>query len=254
METKDNPSPRSPGPLMAPETGGASDGGPKPPQSDQADQAHRVLVDQLRDGTLRSGMFLSMPMLVTQLGFPLAAVREAVKRAEAAALVTILPKRGVMVMNAYAQITRDCIELRALLDTHGARRLLSRPGDLPLAALRASHEAVLEAAQGDIAPDLQRRAILTDVSLHDALALGLDGPILGRLYAENRDRIAVIQHQRPFLADRIVPAMVEHLAILSALEAGDMALVQHRIQEHLSHTLRWWGIDASGTTTSLSPA
>lgn len=214
------------------------------PQGDQSDQAYRALVDGLRNGTLRSGMFLSMPMLVTQLGFPLAAVREAVKRAEAAALLRILPKRGVMVMTADPDTTRDCMDLRAMLDLHGARRLLAGAGALPLATLRATHEALLHDAKTTPAPDLQSRAITTDLSLHDALATGLDGPVLRRLYAENRDRIAVIQTQRPFLADRILPAMTEHLAIITALEAGDLPAVETAIQIHLTNTLRWWGIDS----------
>ncbi|TGD65125.1 GntR family transcriptional regulator [Tabrizicola sp. WMC-M-20] len=213
------------------------------PQGDQSDQAYRALVDGLRGGTLRSGMFLSMPMLVTHLAFPLAAVREAVKRAEAAALVQILPKRGVMVMTADPDTTRDCMDLRTMLDLHGARRLLAGAGALPLAALRATHEALLHDATAP-APDLQRRAITTDLSLHDALSTGLDGPVLRRLYAENRDRIAVIQTQRPFLADRIIPAMTEHLAIITALETGDLPAVETAIRDHLTNTLRWWGIDS----------
>ncbi|WP_103333308.1 GntR family transcriptional regulator [Pseudotabrizicola formosa] len=225
----------------ADETGAAPDLCTNQPQGDQSDQAYRALVEGLRAGTLRSGMFLSMPMLVTLLAFPLAAVREAVKRAEAAALVQILPKRGVMVMTADPDTTRDCMDLRAMLDLHGARRLLLGGGSLPLASLRATHEALLRDARAPAA-DLQRRAITTDLSLHDALATGLDGPVLRRIYAENRDRIAVIQTQRPFLADRILPAMTEHLAIIAALEARDLPAVEQAIRDHLTNTLRWWGI------------
>lgn len=217
----------------------------KPVPLDQSDQAHQVLVAQLRSGALGSGMFLSMPMLVTQLGFPLAAVREAVKRAEASALVKIIPKRGVMVMHGDAQTTRECMELRAILDIHGARRLLPQIDTLPLAALRTAHQALRDAAAAFPGTDLQHRAIHTDLSLHDALSRGLDGPVMGRIYADNRDRIAVIQNQRPFLADRIIPAMTEHLAIIDALEARDLPQIQHAIWDHLINTLRWWGIEAS---------
>lgn len=218
--------------------------GLRPVRVDLTDQAYAALLAQLREGALRSGMFLSMPMLVTQLGFPLAAVREAVKRAEGSGLLRVLPKRGVTVMTADPDITRDCMELRAMFDIQGARRLLLRGADLPLAALRAAHEQILDDARGTVTADMQRRAIRTDISLHDTLSSGLDGPIMARLYAENRDRIAVIQNQRPFLADRIIPAMTEHLAILSALEARDVTKVEHAVWDHLRNTLRWWGITA----------
>ena len=42
-------------------------------------QAQLSLTEALRRGDLRSGQFLSMPQLVDILGFPLAAVREAVR-------------------------------------------------------------------------------------------------------------------------------------------------------------------------------
>ena len=71
------------------------------------------------------------------LDLPLAATREAVKRADVNGLVRVLPKRGVLVMDASAKVTRDCMDLRALLDAEGARRLIAAGPTLPLAALRA---------------------------------------------------------------------------------------------------------------------
>ena len=91
-------------------------------------------------------------------------------------------------------------------------------------------------------PDLPRRAILTDLTLHDALATGLDNPLAAGAYQVNRDRIAVIQNTRPFLPDRIVPAMHEHLAIIDALERRDAEEAVAAIDAHYRTTLRWWGI------------
>lgn len=211
----------------------------------QTARAFRVLVDHLRDGTLGSGMFLSMPMLVERLEMPLAAVRDAVKRAEAGGLLTVLPKRGVMVMDANAEVTRECLDLRAMFDCEGARRLVAQDSALPLAELRDAHERLRDAAARGVSPGLQRQAIETDLSLHDALAEGLGSGLAARLYAENRNRIAIIQNQRPFLADRIVPAMEEHLEIIAALEDRDGDRAAAAIRHHFGKTLRWWGIPAS---------
>ena len=60
-----------------------------------------------------------MPGLVELLDLPLAATREAVKRADVNGLVRVLPKRGVLVMDASAKATRDCMDLRRLLDARG---------------------------------------------------------------------------------------------------------------------------------------
>lgn len=207
-----------------------------------ADQAHARLIASLRRGELRAGDFVSMPGLAETLGLPLAATREAVKRAESCGILSILPKRGVLVMNAGPEITRDCMDLRTLLDQEGARRLIARGADLPLAALRASHEAMVEDAEHRMTPDLPRRAIITDLSLHDMLATGLENPLVAEVYQVNRDRIAVIQNSRTFLPDRIIPAMREHLVIIEALERRDLETAVIALADHYRNTLRWWGI------------
>lgn len=207
-----------------------------------SDQAHQALLARLRDGRLASGSFLSMPMLVEELGLPMAATREAVKRAEASGLLSILPKRGITVMDAGPETTRECLELRAMFDCEGARRIIESRADFPLATLRAGHERLRDAAATEMSAGLPDEAIRTDLSLHDALARGLDSGLAQRLYAENRDRIAVIQNTRPFLADRIASAMREHLAILDAIEAHDTPRALSEIRDHLRHTLRWWGV------------
>jgi len=207
-----------------------------------ADRAYLGLIAALRDGRLASGQFVSMPTLVELLDLPLAATREAVKRADVSGLVRVLPKRGVLVMDASPAVTRDCIDLRAVLDAEGARRLVTESRPMPLAELRASHESLMEDALSRMTPELPRRAVLTDLTLHDALAAGLANPIAAEVYAVNRDRIAVVQNTRPFLPDRIVPAMREHLVIIEALERRDAEAAVDAIRAHYRSTLRWWGI------------
>jgi DNA-binding GntR family transcriptional regulator len=207
-----------------------------------ADQAYERLVAHLRGGALAAGQFVSMPGLVDLLDLPLAATREAVKRGYVNGLVRVLPKRGVMVMSADREATRNCMDMRAVLDQEGARRLIAARAELPLAALRKSHMALIEDAERAMTADLPRRAVETDLSLHDLLSTGLGNPLLAEAYRVNRDRIAVIQNTRPFLPDRIVPAMREHLAIIEALEARDAEAAVAAIAEHYRITLRWWGI------------
>lgn len=207
-----------------------------------ARSAYDALVDRLRRGKLGSGEFVTIPGLVELLGYPLAAVREAVKRADACGLLTVLPKRGALIMDAGPETTRACLSLRALFDTEGARRLIRDGGNIPVDRLRAAHRDMLERARREMSPDLPRQAITTDLSLHDALATGLGTKLETRLYAENRDRIAIIQNTRAFLPNRIASAMEEHLVIIDAFEARDTAAVADAIQAHLANTLRWWGV------------
>ena len=209
----------------------------------QADQAFQALLTALRHGSLRANEFISMPKLAELITFPLAATREAVKRAETQALVSILPKRGIVVMDASTEVTRACLDMRALLDKEGACRLIRAGTPLPLNNLRGAHEAMLERAQSGGGSDLPAQALKTDLSLHDLLASGLDNPFLRDVYDANRNRLSVVQAARAFLVDRIVSAMEEHLAIIAALRAQDTEQVAKAIDHHYRQTMRWWGVD-----------
>ncbi|MCB1372009.1 MAG: GntR family transcriptional regulator, partial [Rhodobacteraceae bacterium] len=179
-------------------------------EQSMADLAFTRLVARLWDGALTAGQFLSMPQLVDLLDLPLAATREAVKRAEARELMSILPKRGVQVMTASPDVVRNCLDLRTILEEQGAQRLIETSADLPLDTLRADHQAVQAAARSGVHPDMAQRAMATGLSLHDVLATGLDNPVAAAVYRANRDRLAVIRNARPFLPDRLVSAMEEH--------------------------------------------
>lgn len=207
-----------------------------------ADKAFLALRELLTSGALRAGQFVSMPDLVKTIGLPLAPVREAVKRAESALLVRILPKRGVAVMEATPDLVRDCFHLRTILDQEGAREWVRNGTGARLDELRARHQRVLDEARIGITPSLQREAMAVDWALHSALADVLRNESVREIYARNRDRISVIQHSRPLLPDRIVPAMEEHLAILDAISSGDEQLAADEVRKHFRQTLRWWGI------------
>lgn len=204
--------------------------------------ARQALWQALRSGQLRDGQFLSMPQLVELLDCPIAAIREAVRLACSQGLLTTLPKRGVQVMEVTPEVIRSCLDFRMAMDQEGARRRIQR-GDLrELTSLRAAHEAMLNAAMADDMANLPPRAIQVDLSLHDYLAIGLENPWLEQAYEANRMRVAIIQNARPFLPDRILSAMQEHLDIIAGLEAQDGAIVQEAIATHYRNTLRWWGV------------
>lgn len=207
-----------------------------------ADKAQQALWRALRTGKLRDGQFLSMSQLVEILDCPIAAIRDAVKHAGSYGLLETFPKRGVRVMEALPETIRECLDFRMVMDQEGARRRIAG-GDLSrLRGLRTAHEEMRDAACDGPGSDLPPKAIEVDLSLHDHLAEGLGNPWLNASYDANRMRIAIIQNARPFLQDRIVSAMEEHLAIIDALEIRDVEAAVHAIRYHCEQTQRWWGV------------
>lgn len=207
-----------------------------------ADKAQRALWSALRSGELRDGQFLSMSQLVSMLDCPIAAIRDAVKQASALGLVSTLPKRGVQVMEARPETIRECLDFRMVLDQEGARRRIAGRGCSELKALRKKHDEMRCTALDGARNDLPQKAIEVDLTLHDYLAEGLDNSQLTAAYDANRMRIAIIQNARPFIQDRIVSAMEEHLSIIDALESRDVEAAENAIRYHCEQTQRWWGV------------
>ncbi|MFO1143805.1 MAG: GntR family transcriptional regulator [Amaricoccus sp.] len=206
-----------------------------------ADVAYERLVAKLRHGEVRAGEFVSIPTLVRMLAMPLAPVREAVKRAEARSLVSVLPKRGVSIMTATAAEIRDCLDLRSILEEEAARRLIASPLPPPLGGMWNERLRIVEGSLEGADSVLTKRVVDVELSLHDFLATGIENPLATEVYLVNRDRISVIQHSRPLPPARIASVMEEQLAILDALERRDAEGAVHAIHAHNRATMRWWG-------------
>lgn len=210
------------------------------------DQAFLAFKALLLEGGIRAGQLVSMSEMVERSGMPLAPVREAIKRAEAVGLVTILPKRGVLVIEPTTDTIHACFHLRCVLDQEGARILASQTSKNELEALREEHAAVRAQAIKGITPELQRWAMAVDWKLHLYLSRALDNPLAAQMYASNHDRITVLQLSRRLLPERIIPAMDEHLRIIDAVLASKEEGAMKAVRSHLRGTLRWWGISLSG--------
>ena len=76
-----------------------------------------------------------------------------------------MPKRGVKVMETGPDITRGCLDIRAILDQEGALRLIRTGNRLDLSALRDAHVRIRDLAGNRTVDGLTDMAIKTDLSL-----------------------------------------------------------------------------------------
>ena len=209
-----------------------------------ADKAFSYLKALLIGGELRAGQFISISDLVAIIKLPLAPVREAVKHAESLGFLNVLPKRGLVVMQASPTLIKECFHLRSIFDQEGARDLIenSTMTAAKLNALRKRHLQILKAAQRGINSELQNQAMAIDWEMHSMLGGSINNSQAKKTYEHNKDCLWIIQRSRPPLPDRIIPAMTEHLEIIDALIAGNIEKSTKLIRKHFQQTLRWWGI------------
>ena len=208
------------------------------------DQAYLSLKQLLTTGELHPGEFMSIADLSQRIGLPVAPIRDAVKKAEAMGLLQVLPKRGIVVPSGTPKLIDECFRLRAIFDQQGARILSRTKTSHDLHSLRARHVVVLNAAQKNMSVHAQREALALDWELHAYLAAALRNDSVSAIYDQNRDKLAMFQSSRPFLPERLISAMTEHLAIIDAIVDQDEGKAAQLVDIHLTESLRWWGISS----------
>lgn len=206
------------------------------------ERAFKELKNLLFSGTVRAGQLISTVEIMAHTGMPLAPIRDAIKYAEAAGLVSILPKRGILVIEATPETVYSCFHLRSIFDQEGVRVLSETDSSFILGPLREAHVRVRDNALAGITPELREEAIQVDWRLHQTLAESIGNDLALKTYNRNRDRIAVLQQSRQLLPERIVPAMEEHLRIIDTIMAGQAEQAMQAVRKHLRSTLHWWGV------------
>ncbi|GHE52806.1 GntR family transcriptional regulator [Streptomyces longispororuber] len=194
------------------------------------------VLDALRaalvDGELTPGEVYSAPVLGERLGVSATPVREAMQQLAVEGAVEVVPNRGFRVTRRSARELGELAEVRALIEVPVMLRLARTVPAGRWAELRPLAEAtVVAAAAGDRA-----RYADADRAFHRAL-LGLCGN-------EQLVQVADDLHRRsqwplvtgPVHARRadLVADAAEHTALLDALTAGDLAVVQTLVREHFA--------------------
>jgi DNA-binding GntR family transcriptional regulator len=194
------------------------------------------VLDALRtalvDGELVPGEVYSAPALGDGLGVSATPVREAMQQLAREGAVEVVPNRGFRVTERSARELAELAEVRALIEVPVVLRLARTVPVARWSELRPLADATaVAAAGGDRAHYAE-----TDRAFHRAM-LALSGN-------EQLVRVADDLHRRaqwplpgggPLSrrADLVADA-AEHMALLAALEAQDLAVVQALVREHFA--------------------
>ncbi|WP_405775811.1 GntR family transcriptional regulator [Streptomyces sp. NBC_00859] len=215
-------------------------GGPEPLAAPGAKAVRRhsvrgQILDALRtalvDGDLVPGEVYSGPALGERFGVSATPVREAMQQLAVEGAVEVVPNRGFRVAERSAGELADLAEVRALIEVPVMLRLARTVPAGCWAELRPLADATVSAAAvGD-----RGRYAESDRAFHGAV-LGLSG---------NQQLVAVADElhrkaQWPLVsapvtrrADLVADAS-EHTALLDALIARDLAVVQSLVREHFT--------------------
>ncbi|MEU6367996.1 GntR family transcriptional regulator [Streptomyces sp. NPDC046931] len=212
----------------------SGDGGRRP--AVQRASVRGQILDALRtalvEGELTPGEVYSAPVLAERFGVSATPVREAMQQLALEGAVEVVPNRGFRVAVRGARELAELAEIRALIEVPVMLRLARTVPAERWAGLRPLAEATVRAASSGCRATYAE----SDRAFHRAV-LALAGN-------EQLVRIAEDLHRRaqwPLVGGPATPGRAElladaaeHTALLDALAAQDLAVVQSLVREHFA--------------------
>ena len=191
---------------------------PRPGSLNLSNLAYRAVSDMVRDRRLRGGDIIVEQRLAEALGISRTPLREALQRLEGEGLVLKSANRSFVVRQVDLSEYLQSLKVRELLEPEAA--VLS-VGRVPPAGMRSVRREILElGASASYHTDAHW---LSDDNLHGLAIDACGNVVMAGIIRSLRVTTRLFEIAR--LSDRLGPDSREHLAILDALEAGDLSLI-----------------------------
>ncbi|GLL10316.1 GntR family transcriptional regulator [Pseudonocardia halophobica] len=210
----------------------ASDG-PAP----AADRAYALTKELVLTGELPGGHLFSEGDIAARLGVSRTPVREAFLRLQAEDLLTLIPKRGAVVVPVPPGEAEDVLDAREAVETAAVRRLLRRPEQVPAAV--AELRAALEVQRGHAERGDLHAFAEADEAFHRTLVAAGRNALTMRFYATLADRQRRMSvHALGPVPEELPRVLREHEDLIGVVEAQDEAAFAAALRAHLDGTHR----------------
>ncbi|MFR9802496.1 GntR family transcriptional regulator [Pseudonocardia sp. RS010] len=224
---------------MSPDRGTAPASSPSGPdgRAPAADRAYALTKELVLTGELPGGHLFSEGDIAARLGVSRTPVREAFLRLQAEDLLTLIPKRGAVVVPVPPGEADDVLDAREAVETAAVRRLLRRPDQVPAAV--AELRAALDVQRGHAERgDLPAFAEADEVFHRTLVAAGRNALTM-RFYttlADRQRRMSV--HALGPVPEQLPVVLGQHEALIGIVETRDEAAFAPALRAHLDGTHR----------------
>ncbi|MGE5257048.1 MAG: GntR family transcriptional regulator [Hyphomicrobiales bacterium] len=201
------------------------------------EQVYNSLKSAIITGRIAPGSCLHEEPLTLALGVSRTPLREAFNRLKSDGLIEVIPHRGAFVVELEAHDIDNLLEAREVIETAffmRAARSFKRAELLKIRlALQRSYRQLLgKRGKADQEKALQIYLAI-DRDLHDRLIEASENKYWIKLYHDLRERIELCGHQVSQLPHRFRRIVQEHLDLIEALLAGDLARGRQCLRTHI---------------------
>jgi len=198
-------------------------------------QAYESFTQQILNGNIRPGQFLSQRELMQVTDMPLGAIREMVPRLEAEGLIKTVPNRGLQVCYVDLKLVRNAFQLRMVLEREAVVQFTHNVSDADLELIETAHKDIVRRARAQtIDHKLLKDAQAVDGGLHEMMIDSLGNEIISEIYRVNSLRIRLIRLENTILTfDGLLPSMTEHLDLIAAIKTRNTDKALAALNKHM---------------------
>ena len=201
-------------------------------RSDLNSQVYEVLINWIVTRKLRTRQKLSISEIAEKLRVSRSPVHQALTRLVSENFVTVSPRQGYYVTPITTETVLKAFDVRLALELMAAERSVGQTAPEPLRELRRRMEATLHMLSGDEITD-KPGYIATNWDFHRYQVALADNALMTHYYENLKVHL---------LMGRVINTRVagmrhiveEHQALVEGYEAGDLAVVQQVIRQHVA--------------------
>ncbi len=215
--------------------------------SSMTDKVAAAITDAIIEHRLTAGTKLVEQNLATMFGVSRTIVRQALIRLERERLIKLEPAKGASVAMPSVQETRQIFATRRYIEIPMIAEFTQRASRSDINKMRAH---LKQEQQACIQPDVRGRTrLLADFHVRIAQIMGNDvlAEVLGQL--ASRTSLAVMLYQTNLSAAH---SSCEHVELLDAIEAKDVALAVSLMEQHLNNVESSLQLDSALTDMRLA--
>lgn len=204
------------------------------------DVARERFMSELYAGKLRPAQLISQRELCALLDVPMGPLREALKRLEGEDVVTLIPQRGIRILDIDEKTVNDAFQFRLLLEPQAVRFYAASGDPGPIRDLYGRTQVAADAGDRDPAASIEEINTLTtlDHEMHTHFVNAMRNSFADEVFARilGRLRLSRLVFRLRNLSDG--RALREHLDILDQVLARNEDGAAEAMKYHLEASWR----------------